>query len=124
MWNILDNNITTQNFVKNDTDNYNYYNINHSNYSNQNIHQYESNHSDKQQQQQQQKQQQHVNQTNPTHHIPIHIILHNGDFLSVESILQNKMIILLDLLLRPDSSTTTWMNELKDTEKEIKDLYR
>lgn len=43
-----------------------------------------------------------------SHTLPIHFMVHNGDFLSVEPVLRGKAISLLDLLLRPETSVASW----------------
>jgi hypothetical protein len=55
---------------------------------------------------------------------PVHLIIHNGDFISVDSILRGRAAALIDLLLRPDTSVASWRRELKDTEALLADHYR
>ena len=47
-------------------------------------------------------------QDQQSHTLPVHFIVHNGDFLSVEPVLRGRAISLLDLLLRPETSVTAW----------------
>ena len=49
----------------------------------------------------------HIDNVIPTSY-PVHTVLHNGDFLSIENIMKSKAFSLLESVLRPDSSTKEW----------------
>ena len=55
---------------------------------------------------------------------PVHMVIHLGDFLSVDEILRSRVVQLLDLLLREDSSIDAWEALLRETEGAIRDAYR
>jgi hypothetical protein len=43
----------------------------------------------------------------------VHLIIHNGGFLSVDGVLKARAMELLDLLLRADSSMDDWLSMLQ-----------
>ena len=55
---------------------------------------------------------------------PIHMIVHHGDFLSINDILHSHIASLLDNILRPESDVSSWYNILQEVEGMIRNAYR
>lgn len=51
-----------------------------------------------------------------------HMIVHNGDFVSVDEILRTRALTILDLLLREDYGADSWASLLEETEIALKEV--
>jgi len=54
----------------------------------------------------------------------VHMVIHLGDFLNIDATLRSRVVELLDVLLRDDTSIETWDAHLRETETAIRDAYR
>jgi hypothetical protein len=55
---------------------------------------------------------------------PVHLLCHHGNLISIEAMLRNKAVELLDLLVREDSNYEDWYALLYQLEAEVKAAYR
>jgi hypothetical protein len=55
---------------------------------------------------------------------PVHFVVHDGGFLSVEGLLRTRGLELLDLMTREGMSSDVWMRMLEKTETDLMDVYR
>ena len=55
---------------------------------------------------------------------PVNMVVHIGDFLSVDPILRSRVLELLDVLLREDTSIDSWDHLLNETEATVREAYR
>lgn len=55
---------------------------------------------------------------------PIHLIVHNGDALSVDHELRGKVMELIDVIIRDDMCNDTWKSLLTQLEESLRRLYR
>jgi hypothetical protein len=54
----------------------------------------------------------------------VHMIIHNGDFINTESLLYNRTLTMLDLLLRDDGNLETLQELLSEANMTLRNAYR
>lgn len=54
----------------------------------------------------------------------VHLVVHNGNFLSIDNIIKDRAISMLHLLLKEDTHADSWLAILSECEEWIIDLYR
>lgn len=54
----------------------------------------------------------------------INILIHNGDFVSVDELLRSRALTILDLLVRDDCGADVWFSMLEETEELVREIYR
>jgi hypothetical protein len=55
---------------------------------------------------------------------PVHLIIHNGDFVNIDAILQSRVLAMLDVLMRDDSGLDAFDVLLKEAEAAVRTAYR
>ena len=56
--------------------------------------------------------------------VPVHMTVHLGGFLSVESIMKTQALHMMDVLARDDSAPNSWLPILEETEAKLRMAYR
>jgi hypothetical protein len=69
--------------------------------------------------------QQRVNSENVQEsNIPVEAFVHCGSLVQVDDVIKTKSINMLNGVLRDDSSSQSWLQDLSDLENEVRELYR
>lgn len=66
----------------------------------------------------------HTNPTATASPPPIHLVCHHGNLITIQHILHNITVELLDLLIREDSNFEDWIILLNKLEQQLKNAYR